>query len=138
MSPLDINTLERKLAIIVREIDFLTGFIDTGINVDSDLRDHYAILHSLQNALSATIDIAQHIVCEVAEVVPDTYADAILKLAASGYLEDSFARKFSEAARFRNKLVHSYEEIDMAKVLADLPEMIADLKLFSKYIADRI
>jgi uncharacterized protein YutE (UPF0331/DUF86 family) len=57
MSPFDIDTLERKLSNILKEIDFLADLSNSGISINSEVRDHYALLHSLQNALSATIDI---------------------------------------------------------------------------------
>ncbi len=139
MSPIDTNTLERKLANIIKELSLLSDFTTSGeLSADSNIRDQYALLHSLQNALSAVIDISQHIVCEEGGMIPDSYADAILKLANLGYLNSEFAKRFSEAARFRNKLVHSYEEIDISKVVTDLPRMISDLKEFVKSVGEKI
>ena len=138
MSPIDTNTLERKLANIVKELSLLSELSKNKLSAGSDIRDQYTLLHSLQNALSSAIDIAQHIVCEEGGMIPDSYADAISKLATIGYLDKEFAKRFSEAARFRNKLVHTYEEIDMTKVVADLPGMIGDLKEFVKCVGEKI
>lgn len=136
MSPIDQNIVEKKIASILKEVEFLNTLLKEDIGLE--LRNQYALLHALQNALTAAIDIAQHIVCQEMLEVPDSYADAILKLSKAGFLEMSFARRFSEAARFRNKLVHAYEEIDFSNVLSDLPSMLRDLKEFSNSVSSKL
>jgi uncharacterized protein YutE (UPF0331/DUF86 family) len=138
MSPLNKSTIEKKLLNITKEISFLESLLKENISDKNPTRDHYALLHSIQNALSGAIDTSQHIVSEELKIIPESYSDSIIKLATAGYLDTDFAKKFSEAARFRNKLVHVYEEINMDYVIKNLPDMIKELKVFVKSVAEKV
>ncbi|AEM74547.1 type VII toxin-antitoxin system HepT family RNase toxin [Caldicellulosiruptor acetigenus] len=62
---------------------------------------------------------------------PETYADIFLTLAQLDIINDEFSRKLSQMAKFRNKLVHLYWEIDDNLVYKFLKE---NLKDFEEYL----
>lgn len=62
---------------------------------------------------------------------PETYADIFLTLAQLGIINDEFSRRLFQMARFRNKLVHLYWEIDDNLVYKFLKENTKD---FEEYI----
>jgi len=62
---------------------------------------------------------------------PETYADIFLTLTQLGIINDEFSTRLSQMARFRNKLVHLYWEIDDNLVYKFLKENIKD---FEEYI----
>ncbi|WPX08428.1 type VII toxin-antitoxin system HepT family RNase toxin [Anaerocellum danielii] len=62
---------------------------------------------------------------------PETYADIFLALSQLGIINDKFSTRLSQMAKFRNKLVHLYWEIDDSLVYRFIKENMQD---FEEYI----
>jgi uncharacterized protein YutE (UPF0331/DUF86 family) len=82
-----------------------------------DLRCAGAIL-AFQVAVDAALDINAHLIAELGATVPDDYYGGFLALAKLRVLPDPLARDLAPSAGLRNRLVHEYETLDDAKVLA--------------------
>jgi len=71
-----------------------------------DYGEQMKVLHLLQVAIEATIDISAHIVCADQLGAPTDHADLFRILGTKGILAEDFTLRLQQMARFRNKLVH--------------------------------
>ncbi|WP_271629850.1 type VII toxin-antitoxin system HepT family RNase toxin [Caldicellulosiruptor sp. DIB 104C] len=62
---------------------------------------------------------------------PETYADIFLALSQLDIVNDEFSTRLSQMAKFRNKLVHLYWEVDDSLVYRFIKENMKD---FEEYI----
>ena len=68
---------------------------------------------------------------------PETYADIFKELYKLGVLGDrNFMERLMQMAKFRNRLVHLYWELDEKAVYQILQDHLYDLDQFSKVIVD--
>lgn len=92
----------------------------------------YAVLHALQLAIEASIEIGTHI-CSADDLgVPATYAETFDLLERGGVLNADLAKALRNMARFRNRMVHFYWEMDIEQVYEILVGRLAD---FDRYLA---
>ena len=87
----------------------------------------YAVLHALQLAIEAAVEIATHICAADALGVPTSYAEAFGLLERKGILDPPLAEDLKRMARFRNRIVHFYAEVDPARVYRILQDRLGDL-----------
>jgi len=83
-------------------------------------------------AIEAAIDIANHIISKRGFRAPEDYADTFRVLADSGVLEANFAFELEKMARFRNRLVHIYWDVDVLEIWKILQSRLED---FEEYIS---
>jgi uncharacterized protein YutE (UPF0331/DUF86 family) len=86
-------------------------------------------------AIEAAIDICNHIISQNGFRVPEDYSDTFSVLEEKGALEKTFAESLQEMAKFRNRLVHIYWEIDENQVYEILQSRLGDFKKFLDQIA---
>jgi uncharacterized protein YutE (UPF0331/DUF86 family) len=134
MTPIDVDLISRKRDFILRELRLLKELQKRRVNARSELLIQHALVHSVQNLISAVIDIAQHIVAEKGSAPPSSYADSIAQLGTLGVLPAKFATEFSHAAKMRNILVHAYENLNVELVVKALPQLIRDTQKFLRAV----
>ena len=81
-------------------------------------------------AIESTIDMCNHIIARNGYRVPEDYADTFRVLGEVGALEDGFANELTKMARFRNRLVHLYWEVDDQQVYEIVRSRLDDFKTF--------
>jgi uncharacterized protein YutE (UPF0331/DUF86 family) len=85
---------------------------------EEDLIDDYmlksAIERNLQQALESALDIGEVIISSENLGKPEDYQSIIIILGQAGIVPMKFAKRFREAAKLRNILVHMYTEVDPA------------------------
>jgi len=88
-------------------------------------------------AIEACIDIANHIISSERYRIPRDNADSLVVLAEGGLFSETKAASYAAMARFRNRLVHLYWDVDDGLVheylqtrLGDLRSFIADVSSF--------
>jgi len=86
-------------------------------------------------AIEAAIDMGNHLISRNGYRAPEDYADTFSVLAEAGVVEKSFAEKLKDMARFRNRLVHIYWEIDTPQVYAIMSERLGDFREFIDALA---
>lgn len=132
MSPVDAAVIRRKLAHI---IEALTGLRPlSGLTLDQyrqRLYERKAAERLLQEAIEAALDINAHLIAELGRAVPEDYYGGFLALAELGILPDELARQLAPSAGLRNRLVHEYEALDDAKVLASSGTI---LELYPRFV----
>ena len=85
----------------------------------------------LQEAIEAALDVNTHLIAELGGEVPEENYGGFLKVGQPGVLPADLAGVLAASAALRNRLVHEYETIDDAKVLASVGVF---LQLYPRYI----
>jgi uncharacterized protein YutE (UPF0331/DUF86 family) len=132
MNPVRLDVIDKKQRIILDEIKVLIEAHRLFEANSSNSIVEHALMHAMQNCISAIIDIAQHITAERSGRVAESYSEAIRELGSLGILEQSFAERFCRVAKLRNVLVHLYDAVDMAFLVSLVPNLIKDTKVFLK------
>lgn len=82
-------------------------------------------------AIEAAIDVASHLISKKGFRAPEDYADTFRVLVDAKILDEAFAFELSKMARFRNRLVHLYWDVDINEVWKIIQTRLDD---FEKYI----
>jgi uncharacterized protein YutE (UPF0331/DUF86 family) len=99
----------------------------------------YAVLHALQLAIEGCLDIATHICAADDLGVPSSYVDAVDQLERAGAVDGRVAEAMRRMARFRNRIVHLYAQVDLPTVFGLLQDRLDDfdgfLAAIERYLA---
>lgn len=132
MSPIDAAIVRGKLGRIMTSLDLLRSI--RGISLEdyrSRVWERKGVERVLQEAIEAALDINAHVIAERGHEVPNDYYGGFLKLGHLGMLSQELAEALAPSAGLRNRLVHEYDTLDDAKVLAAVGTM---LDLYPRYI----
>jgi uncharacterized protein YutE (UPF0331/DUF86 family) len=88
----------------------------------------------LQISIESCLDVANHIIASQGLRTPENYADSFKILGENGVIEKELAGNLMQMAKFRNRLVHLYGEIDDRYVYEFLTVNIGDIKRFREII----
>lgn len=91
----------------------------------------------LQISIECCLDIANHIIAAEGFRAPKDYADSFQVLNENGILKNDLCVKLMQMAKFRNRLVHLYGEIDNAYVYEFTNSDIQDITDFKAVVANR-
>lgn len=84
----------------------------------------------LQVAIECCLDVAAHVISSEGFRPPKDYGDIFMVLAERGVLDGPFAEKLRQMAKFRNRLVHLYAQVDDRQVVGALDADLGDFDLF--------
>jgi uncharacterized protein YutE (UPF0331/DUF86 family) len=122
----DRDLLLKKLAFVetcVRELRTLARPELIG----ADVREERFIVHTLQLAAQAALDVASHIVSDQRLGEPETNRQLFELLEGAGWVDTELSRSMREIAGFRNVVVHGYEKVDLRIVADVLRNRLGDL-----------
>lgn len=126
----DPDTIRGKLEIVRDRLRFLAEK-EHELSVQ---RDRQAVKHSLQESIEACLDVANHVISAEGLGRPDDYADYFPCLARHDLISPALADRLSEMARFRNVLVHLYDEVNVQTLQEVLDEDLDDIRAFATAI----
>jgi len=86
-------------------------------------------------AIESCIDISNHVIASEGYRFPQDNADAFVVLTDEGILAAAQRAPLQAIARFRNRLVHLYQDIDDGAVHDYLRSSLSDLEAFAQAIA---
>jgi uncharacterized protein YutE (UPF0331/DUF86 family) len=132
MSPVDAALIRRKLGHITEVLRALAPL--SALSLDDYKRRFYerkAAERLLQEAIEAALDVNAHIIAEQGATIPEDYYGGFIALGTLTVVSEPLALELAPSAGLRNRLVHEYEAIDDAKVLAAIATM---LTLYPKFI----
>ena len=104
-----------------------------------------AVLHGaaerfLQLAIESCLNIGNRIIAlyqfQKPLDSPQTYADIFLRLRDLDVIDQALADRLVTMAKFRNRLVHLYWEIDTNKIFEIIKDSLEDFKLFEKKVVE--
>lgn len=78
-------------------------------------------------AIEAAIDICNHIIAKNNLRVPEDYADTFKVMVENQLITEDFSSNLTKMARFRNRLVHRYWDIDTQQLYNILKNNLVDL-----------
>ena len=81
------------------------------------------------------MDICNHLISINKLRAPEDYADSFKILAEIGVISEDFVKKLVEMARFRNRLVHIYWDLDDPLIYTIICEDLEDIEMFIDTIA---
>lgn len=103
--------------------------------IDSDVREERFVVHTLQLAIQAALDIASHVVSDRRLGEPRTNRELFELLARTGWMTRELTEAMRAMAGFRNVVVHGYDSVDRRVVrdivehkLTDLVDFVAALR----------
>ncbi len=124
----DAEIVRERAARIQRYLRDLRSMSDISLNAFRHNRERqYAVLHALQLAIEASIEIGTHICSADALGIPGSYAETFDLLEQGGVIEQSLAGKLRAMARFRNRMVHFYWEVDLDEIYRIIKEHLGDI-----------
>ncbi|MBW1802398.1 MAG: DUF86 domain-containing protein [Deltaproteobacteria bacterium] len=89
-------------------------------------------------AIEGQIDLCNHIISKNRFRAPEDYADTFQILADQGVFNKDFTFTLKQMARFRNRFVHLYWEVDIGELYniltTRLPDVEKFIEVFSSYI----
>ena len=132
MSPVDAAIIRRKLLHIITFFDGLKPIARLSAEqYRARLYERKAAERLLQETIEAALDINAHLIAELGGEIPEDYFGGFLKAGELEIIPPDLARSLAPSAGLRNRLVHEYEAIDDAKVLAALGTL---LDIYPRYI----
>lgn len=93
-------------------------------------------------AIEAAIDIANHLISKKGFRAPEDYADTFIVLAEAHVIDKEFSLDLAKMARFRNRLVHLYWDVDISEIWRIIQSRLGDFESYisqiGKYLAQKI
>ncbi len=100
----------------------------------NDFRNHQAAMRLLQICIEDMINVGGHIIARKSYGLPKDFADVFRILAERGIISADEEGRYARMARFRNRLVHVYWDIDLDQVFQILAADLGDFERFSETI----
>ena len=97
---------------------------------DAFIRDNILIgsaKYYLQVSIEVCLDVASHIIASERLRAPKDYADSFTVLNEAGIISSDLCNKLRQMAKFRNRLVHLYGEIDNEYIYEFIKSDLDDL-----------
>ena len=91
----------------------------------------------LQVSIECCLDVANHVIAAEKFRAPKDYADTFSVMGEAGLIEKSLSQKLKQMAKFRNRLVHLYAEIENKSVYGFIKEELKDIRSFRNIIIER-
>ena len=85
-------------------------------------------------SIECCLDVANHIIASQRLRAPTDYADSFTVLEEIGVFHQQLGQRLRQMAKFRNRLVHLYGEIDDKYVYEFLKTDVEDIRKFRKII----
>jgi len=101
------------------------------VNMIGNAKYHFVI------SIECSIDVANHIIASEDFRFPKDNADSFAVLVENGIIDEDLREPLQAMARFRNRLVHLYWDVEERRVHEYLQNSLGDLRRFSRIIADR-
>ncbi len=87
-------------------------------------------------SIEAAIEMCNHLISRNRFRIPESYADTFNVMADVGIISNDLTKKLIEMAKFRNRLVHIYWEVDDEVIYDIIKENIHDIEEFMDEFMD--
>ena len=81
-------------------------------------------------AIESSIDMCNHLIARNGYRVPEDYSDTFKVMGEVGALDATFAEELVKMAKFRDRLVHLYWQVDDQQLYRIIQERLGDFKEF--------
>lgn len=122
-----ISTIERCINRIYEEYENNPQYLENHTKQDS-------IILNLQRACEASIALAMHIVAEKKLGIPQNSQDAFTLLEVEGMIPSSLSQKMHKMVRFRDSVIHDYQETNLGILQKVIENHLVDFLQFTRTI----
>jgi uncharacterized protein YutE (UPF0331/DUF86 family) len=127
MSPIEVDIIKRKMAIMIESLKALEPIKDMEREAyERDLYKRKATERLLQELIESAIDINTHLIVGTGHTIPDDYYESFIKAGELKIISSELAEKLAPSTGLRNRLVHEYDRLDHSMVLKSV-KMAEDL-----------
>jgi uncharacterized protein YutE (UPF0331/DUF86 family) len=127
--------LLRKLAELERNLEQIREYSNITIEqYSSDWKIQRIIERTLQIMIETCVDISGHIISDKGYRIPKSYADTFRILYEENILEKELFEIMEKMAKFRNIVVHNYDEVDASIVVNILKGHLGDFLTYKNAI----
>src|SRR3989337_4545758 len=135
MALVDRAVVLRKLSELGTYYGQIKEFADITIdNYKNDWKTQRIVERTLQIMIETCTDIATHIISDRGMRPPTTYADTFRVLLENNIINSEMFATMEKMAKFRNIVVHQYEEVDAEIVIIILKKHLDDFIRFKEAI----
>lgn len=136
---IDKEVIEGRIDIITENLRYLRRTAQMELNdFASNFEKIQATKHSLQEAIEACLDTANHIMAGEGFPRAEQYSEFFTTLGQKKVIDPALAERLSEMAKFRNLLVHRYTELDSRKLHELLNNNLDDIEEYVKQILEYV
>lgn len=96
-----------------------------------------AAKYNLQVCIEALIDVSNHVVARERWGIPSTSAEAIKLMIQHGVLDKDKELSLVQMVKFRNRIVHLYQEVEDSEIYRILQENLDDIKGFIQAVISK-
>jgi len=121
----------RKISELETYIEQIREYSDVTAEVyRQDWKVQRVIERTLQMMIETCADIANHIVSDRGMRSPSSYADTFKVLLENNIINEELYGTMEKMAKFRNVVVHQYEQVDAEIVVIILKKHLEDFGLY--------
>ena len=96
-----------------------------------------AAKYNLQVCIEALIDVSNHVVARERWGIPSTSTEAVKLMIQHGVLDKDKELSLVQMVKFRNRIVHLYQEVDDSEIYRILQENLDDIKGFIQAVISK-
>lgn len=96
-----------------------------------------AAKYNLQVCIEALIDVSNHVVARERWGIPSTSSEAVKLLIEQGVLDKDKELPLVQMVKFRNRIVHLYQEVDDSEIYRIIHENLDDIKGFIQGVINK-
>ena len=96
-----------------------------------------AAKYNLQVCIEAIIDVSNHVVARERWGIPSTSSEAVRLLIEHGVLDKDNELSLVQMVKFRNRIVHLYQEVDDSEIYRIIHENLDDIKGFIQGVINK-
>ncbi|MEW6527747.1 MAG: DUF86 domain-containing protein [Spirochaetota bacterium] len=134
---------EEKVAKIFSEINAALKLLEDlkALSLEQFKKDAHKIASAKYNfivAIEGMIDLCNHVITKNNFREPNDYADTFRIMKEQALFDESFTAVLMQMARFRNRLVHIYWEVDVIELHNIIQNKLRDIYEFQSRFKDII
>lgn len=135
----DKSIVFRKIAELETYCGQLKTFPDITIDdYKSNWKTQRIVERTLQIMIETCVDIATHIISDGGMRAPTSYSDTFKVLFEHNIINSELFTTMEKMAKFRNVVVHQYEEINAEIVMLILKKHLGDFERFKDAVLENI
>lgn len=135
MSSINPISINRKLKSLMKNLNALKEFED--LTLEEYLKNYtmqLAVERTLELIIQASIDINRYLLKRIHQVSPKENSEVFLLAGQYGLLTSETGVALSEFGKFRNVLVHLYDEINPHEVFSAIQETLEIYPVYARQI----
>lgn len=135
----DVERMKKLISSIRQSLGLLQEIAELSENkFIKDVHKQCSAKYNFIASIEAVIDLANHLISRNKLRAPEDYADTFAVLAEYKIIKSNFSKELMKMARFRNRLVHLYWDIDIKELYNILQTKLSDFDKFLKNISKHI